>query len=76
MAKDFGVSYGISILFLVFDANPKVPRHNRAVRADSELPKFDLSLAVIQHAGMHETNIGYTPEFFIVIIHCLLDFYA
>jgi hypothetical protein len=56
MAKDFGWSHRIPILFLVFDADPKVTRHNGAVWADGKFSKFDLFFASIQHAGMYKTS--------------------
>ena len=66
----------IPILFLVFDADPKVPRHNRAIGADGKFAQFKLLLSAFQHAGVYETYIWDAPKFLAVIIHCFLDFNA
>lgn len=74
MAKDFDLSHLIPFLFLVFDADPKVPGHDGAVRTDSKFSQFNLLLAAIQHAGVHKADIRGASELLAVIIHCLLDF--
>ena len=71
MAKD---SHCISILFLVLDADPKVPRHDRPIGADGEFSQFKLNLSAVQHAGMHETQVWDASKFLAVVIHCFLDF--
>ena len=69
-------SHYISILFLVFDADPKVTRHDRSIRADGELSQFKLFLSTIQHAGVDEANVWDAAKFFTVEIHCFLDLYT
>ena len=71
MAKD---SHYISNLFLVFNADPKVTRHDRSIGADGKFPQFQLFLFTIQHAGVYKTQVWDAPKFLAVIIHCFLDF--
>lgn len=72
-AKKRGFKPFFRRLFLIFRANPEMTGHDGAVGADDEFAQFKLHLSAVQHAGMHKTQVGFTPEFFVVIIHRFLD---
>lgn len=59
-------------LLLIFRSDPKVTGHDGAIRADDKFSELDLPLIRFHHAGVDQTQVGFAPEFFIVIIHRLL----
>ena len=75
MAKDVESSNYI-FLSLILNANPKVSRGDRLVRADGEFSKLKLFLFAIQHAGVYQAEIWMRPKFLAIVIHGLLYFYA
>ena len=70
MAKACGLSIS---LFLIFNADPKMTGCYRLIRPNGELPKFQLLLSVVQHAGMNKANVRNAPKLFSVILHGFLD---
>ena len=62
--------------FLVFDPDPEMAGHDRAVWADDHFSKFHLPLIGFQHAGVYEAKVRDAPKFFVVIFHCFLDLHA
>jgi hypothetical protein len=63
-------------LLLVFDPDPKVTGHHRAVWADDKFAQLHLFLVRLQHAGMHKADIRDAPEFFVVMIERFLNLHA
>lgn len=63
-------------LLLIFDADPKVTGHHRAIGANNKFPQFKLFLMSIQHAWVYKAQVGDAPEFFAVIFHRFLDLHT
>jgi hypothetical protein len=74
--KGFTSLTAAKVLFLVFDADPKVSRHDRTIGANGEFSELDLLFTAIQHAGVYQAKVWGAPKFFTVKIHSLLDFYT
>ena len=60
-------------LFLIFCADPEMTGHDRAIGADDEFAKLNLSLARIHHAGVYQAEVWVASEFFAVVVHRFLD---